>query len=448
MAGFTIPNTPDAYNQNQAEPDSLDFQILGDQRYGVISGMVVTPEVGGTVAVAAGVVLVNGQQHSFAGVQGVVLTPYVSAPFFDLIVARYDGSSNVTVAVLAGTTVNPRYPSINGDTDVVLATVWRDTSGLTVNHITDKRYFVRGNSNYVEPGDPDPARGVTGDIWIKSNWTAGASLDSPLSVKVGAAYVNLARWSGTENIITTGSFTGANLTLSGNATANRVIPASNAGTGSPVRVWGVTSDSDNTLRAYPTTSLSVATSVNSTTATQLVSGTRTLTAWSNTQNSSAWRSTSSLYVDNVGNVDRTFRVAFSFASDFNSGIGNPAQGYVSIMSDRNTAAVFYKDSITFSSTPTVFSSIRFKTNVKTFEFNPKDLLGLRLVTYQKVNSSDKVFMGVIAEELEQLGLGNTFVTYDEEGRPNAVDYVNLSLSYIELLKDHEARLTKLEAKKK
>jgi hypothetical protein len=436
MGGFTIPNTPDAYNQNQAEPDSLDFQILGDQRYGVISGMgVINPLSAGTVDVEAGVILINGQQHSFAGIQGVQLTPYASAPFFDVVVARHDGSSNVTIVVVDGTTVNPRYPAIDRTTDVVLATVWRDNAGLTSSHITDKRYFVRANSNYVEPGDPDPARGSTGDFWVESNWTPGPSLDSPVSVKIGASYINLAKWSGTENIITTGSFTGANLTLSGNANINRVIPASNVGTGSPVRVWGVTAEGDNTLRAYPTTSLAV------NTATRLDSGGRSISyATGSSEGGTGWLTTGAFYASGTG-------LRYSFTPDTNTGIGNTStQGQVSVYNNGDIRALFTNSGLTVYGSVTESSSLRYKDNVQDLKFNAKDLLKVRLVTFRLTNSLHAQYTGLIAEELDKLEGGKPFVTYDEAGRPDGINYAQLAVAYIELLKDHEARLSALEAK--
>ena len=87
MAGFTIPNTPDAYNQNQAEPDSLDFQILGNQTNAVVTGAQVTPgPSGATVAVSAGEVIVGGVYYPVTASTSLALTAYASSPFFDIVV--------------------------------------------------------------------------------------------------------------------------------------------------------------------------------------------------------------------------------------------------------------------------------------------------------------------------------------------------------------------------
>ena len=112
MSGFTIPNTPDSFNQNQAEPDSLDFQILGNQRSGVISGCAVTTNATAQkVTVASGEVLINGAYYPYAG--GVVdLTAYSSLAFFDIIHARVSGSTVTCYAVAPATgSTNPRFPA-------------------------------------------------------------------------------------------------------------------------------------------------------------------------------------------------------------------------------------------------------------------------------------------------------------------------------------------------
>ena len=122
MSGFTIPNTPDATNQNQAEPDSLDFQILGKQVNGVVSGMTITPGSGQSVNVASGEVLINGSYYTYAGTTNFPLTSYSTSSFFDVVVMRLSGSS-VSPVVLAGNSgTNPRFSSsVILATDVVLA---------------------------------------------------------------------------------------------------------------------------------------------------------------------------------------------------------------------------------------------------------------------------------------------------------------------------------------
>ena len=235
MSGFTIPNTPDAANQNQAEPDSLDFQILGNQKNGIVSGMAVTPGSGQTVAVASGEVLINGSYYTFGGISPLNLTAYASTNFFDVIYARVS-SGTITCYVAPGTggIGNPRYPStgtspgqINPDTDVVLASVWRSgATAPTVNEITDKRIFVRSSTSRV---GATATGGNHADIWVQpTSWTPSATLEGPLSVNVNGTWYKLARHSAnfTAGTITASSFVGP---LSGNAdTATNATNASYA----------------------------------------------------------------------------------------------------------------------------------------------------------------------------------------------------------------------------
>jgi hypothetical protein len=221
MSGFTIPNTPDAAVADQAEPDSLDFQILGDRTNGVIhvsvndeTALKVTPStntVQAHVDVAPGELVINGSFHRQSSIATVLLTSYESAPFFDVIVARLTGNpaSPLTfIAIPGNTPPNPRFPStgtsqstqVNLDTDVVLAAVYRDSSSTTINpaNIIDKRTFVR--STTARLGGPTPSGGNNGDFWVDTTWTPSTTLtaanhtSSPLHVRVGATWYNIASW--------------------------------------------------------------------------------------------------------------------------------------------------------------------------------------------------------------------------------------------------------------
>ena len=230
MSGFTIPNTPDSFNQNQAEPDSLDFQILGNQRSGVISGCAVsTNATAQKVTVAAGEVLINGAYYPYAG--GVVdLTTYSSPAFFDIIHARVSGSTVTCYAVAPATgSTNPRFPSsgsganqVNLDsTDVVLASVYRVDNGVVdAGAIIDKRVFVRSTTNRTLGDTVSANRGSAGDTYVNTSWTPGSTTASPFSVKVGSTWYNLAYWAANSNITTSGTITAGSFVgpLSGNAT--------------------------------------------------------------------------------------------------------------------------------------------------------------------------------------------------------------------------------------
>jgi len=78
---FIIPNAVDTSsgskfeNLDQAEPDSLDFEILGNVgRSGVVSGCEVTSISSSTaVAVEAGTVIINDASYTIAGSASLAL---------------------------------------------------------------------------------------------------------------------------------------------------------------------------------------------------------------------------------------------------------------------------------------------------------------------------------------------------------------------------------------
>lgn len=145
MAGFTIPNSPDTDKStlDQAEPDRVDFEILGNRRKGVVSNAGVTVVSGNIVAVAAGSIAYEGTDYSLSANGSYSLS---SAPSsgnrFDLVVARY-ASAAVTIQTVTGTTssTNPVFPVLLA-TDVVLAAVLRRANeSIVANDIIDKRAF-------------------------------------------------------------------------------------------------------------------------------------------------------------------------------------------------------------------------------------------------------------------------------------------------------------------
>ncbi len=148
---FTIPNHADANSPFQAEPDSVDFDILaaGYSGSGVISGCAVTaqgsPDM--TVAVASGVVSVAGVRVSVTGANSTIGTADGTNPRFDMITVNNSG----TIATTAGTAASvPELPNIPSNS-VVLALIFVPASDTTIatNQITDKRVFISNGGSGV-----------------------------------------------------------------------------------------------------------------------------------------------------------------------------------------------------------------------------------------------------------------------------------------------------------
>ena len=150
---FIIPNRDDVPFQDQAEPDSVDFDIMRDafDGTGVISGCAVTfnsPAATLTVDVAAGTVQVDGTSVGVGAGTETVAAGDGSNPRFDLIAADNLGATSVVAGVAAS---NPVFPAIPGNS-VILAAIYipagftdldDEPGGNGNNLIVDKRVINR-----------------------------------------------------------------------------------------------------------------------------------------------------------------------------------------------------------------------------------------------------------------------------------------------------------------
>lgn len=195
---YIIPNATDTTSDgkyavlDQAEPDSIDFEILGNDRSGVVSGCAVRVAPSGgieKISVDSGAVAVNGVIYQVAGdtALSIPVNPSGGQARFDLVVARLQ-SGAIVLTVIAGTpsSTNPVYPGsvsrlisavnvspssvYNPDTDVVLAAVYRQTSiqAIANGHIVDKRKTVQTPISYRGPGVPEAGSGSVGDLYLKT----------------------------------------------------------------------------------------------------------------------------------------------------------------------------------------------------------------------------------------------------------------------------------------
>lgn len=97
----------------------------------------------------------------------------------------------------------------------------------------------------------------------------------------------------------------------------------------------------------------------------------------------------------------------------------------------------------------VTSSLRYKADVRDADIDPSAVLSVRGRTW--VEKSDagspdaKRNVGFIAEELDAAGL-TEFVEYDDEGRPDAIQYDRLSVGLLAVVKSQQAQLDALSAR--
>jgi hypothetical protein len=150
-----IPNAGAASFTAQAEPDSLDLDIIqaGLNGTGVTSGCACTPNASGStlvVAVASGGVIVNG---TVVAVGSGTVTPgaaHASLPRFDLVVVNSSG----TKSIIAGTAATaPVFPAAPASTYAVLASVYipATATSITAGNIVDKRQMLLVNAAATTP---------------------------------------------------------------------------------------------------------------------------------------------------------------------------------------------------------------------------------------------------------------------------------------------------------
>lgn len=192
-----IPNATDTTGGNkydaldQAEPDALDFEVLGMHNCGVLSGCVVTSAgTNNTVNVSAGTVVLNGVPYSVSASSGFGLPTAPADKRFDIIVARVSGGV-ATLTAVQGTNsaTNPSYPksasvittapspttNVNFATDVVLAAVYRNGSAtVTDSRIVDKRTPL--SSSILNQGAAVPSTAIgTGSFYYKTGTPSGTA---------------------------------------------------------------------------------------------------------------------------------------------------------------------------------------------------------------------------------------------------------------------------------
>jgi hypothetical protein len=93
------------------------------------------------------------------------------------------------------------------------------------------------------------------------------------------------------------------------------------------------------------------------------------------------------------------------------------------------------------------SSLKYKKDVQDATHGLAKVLALRSVTYKGKNENDgeKIFGGLIAEEVHEAGL-TEFVQYAEDGNPDALNYGNMVSLCIKAIQEQQALITQLTAR--
>lgn len=218
---YIVPNAIDIgakyASLDQAEPDALDFQILGERSSGVLVGGGVTHVPASTsVYVDAGFVALRGVVYPLnrngAKIVGKAMIGLPSIlsnnKRFDLVVARLstvDQKPSMEIVVLIGpeSENNPTFPAspsrveplptedryFDPTRDVLLASVYRvGGSFLTQANIVDKRVNVLSTTMVRGTAVPDNTFGSDGDFYYRLQTPSNAS---GLYIKKNAVWIEL-----------------------------------------------------------------------------------------------------------------------------------------------------------------------------------------------------------------------------------------------------------------
>jgi hypothetical protein len=231
-SGFIVQNALSAgANLDLAEPDALDFNLLGNQRHGVIIGCAVSVSGASyTVNVAPGVAVVDGALVLTGG--QVTLPTASQSPRFDLITVDAGG----TVGAIVGTAdPNPIFPDYT-DAVTVFASVMLRPGGTPpqASDVTDKRIMltarymtaVKDGSliHNADPVDLHPLFDVAFDghmVWDGDGTALERSTTKTLRVH--------------DNLSVVGTLTAAGISLTGDLNVAGDVIASNfsQGNGNP-----------------------------------------------------------------------------------------------------------------------------------------------------------------------------------------------------------------------
>lgn len=165
-----------------------------------------------------------------------------------------------------------------------------------------------------------------------------------------------------------------------------------------------------------------------------------------------WNGARRLSLTNGGNLTATGVI---YATGGNSTNWNAAYGWgnhadapywnVSLTDAVQVEAqeVIFAGNVTIQGTLTESSSIRFKENIAPLEPSLDKVNQLEAVSYNKIGADDRE-IGLIAEDVA--GLFPEVVTYNEEGRPQGIQYQRLSVILLKAVQELTERVNKLENK--
>ena len=199
---FTVPNRPDGVAQDQAEPDKGDFQTLGYQKSGVLTGGATTRTATNTVTVEALTGYLNGEYFSIgeSDLPSFTAPPSGNAKFVLILVQKSGSTFNVygeqgTAANKGQSATNAMFPNdVDYSAKMLIAAVYYASgdTDISASSIVDKRVFVLPQANpqgvTSTPGD---GVGALGEIRVD---TSQSLANGQSNVWIKTATAGTGRW--------------------------------------------------------------------------------------------------------------------------------------------------------------------------------------------------------------------------------------------------------------
>lgn len=464
--GFNIPNYATAVAAgvgDQAEPDSVDFQILGNPANGLVydatsfsNNGVVAPEgtISNNVTVAPYKVFINGSYVVKNSSTTLSLGEGSASPRFDLVVIK--AASPSAPDYIAGTPdgANPTFPAIAAG-DIVLAAVYRAGSGTTgyvsQAKIIDKRLFVNSNQVWYKDSSPlvntaDAAHAKIGDLWMDTS--ASGAGQSMLWVKQGSSsWKNLAEYTAPSSSNT------ANTLVLRNASGNFSAGTVTASTFSGPLLGNVTGDVTGNVTGNLSGNAATATS---STYLQGFAPSTVGTIVGDTsiaQRSASGQLKSSWFEANVDSAHFYSTTSYTNFGQYCFRVLNSSTVYSQAISSGRAVLVNSNGTL-----GTSVSTVRVKENIKPLSADIDKILKIEPVTFfYKKNALEPdaartLQVGVIAEQVSELGF-EELLYRDPQGNVDGFAYEKLAVYLLKVVKsqkeqidDLSARLTVLEGK--
>jgi microcystin-dependent protein len=233
--GIFVPNAQDVAYPQMAEPDRIDYNTLGNSRWGVISGCQVSVS-GSTATVTGGIAKVNGTLVTVAAGQSASHGTGGTQDRYDVVGVDTNGT---LVVVRGGAAVDPVFP--DPPTNITaLAAVFCNTGASDYgDNVIDKRNFIldslltslSGSANLIYNQNGTGALyNVTGDgttTWAGDTWIQRAG---QATLKVHS------------NLTLDGGITAATDISARNLTASAKVTGTNLVNGTSIPASGTTGD--------------------------------------------------------------------------------------------------------------------------------------------------------------------------------------------------------------